>query len=58
MCQSAAGLRYFTIEVPSRRVLTGVAERLACNGIQFLESTGTLQTADPDGNRIVVICTE
>lgn len=54
----AAGLRYFTIEVTSRDAVTGVAERLACNGIQFLESTGTLQTADPDGNRIVVIHTE
>jgi catechol 2,3-dioxygenase len=58
MCVGAAGLNYFTIEVPSRDAVTGVAERLACNGIQFLESTGTLQTADPDGNRIVVVCTE
>nr|WP_235940209.1 VOC family protein [Bradyrhizobium hipponense] len=51
-----AGLKWFTISVPSPDVIEGVAGRLAAGGIRFLESTNAVQANDPDGNSIIVTC--
>lgn len=51
----AAGLRSFTIVVPSADVLAGVASRLSAMGVAVTSLPEGLETHDPSGNRIRVV---
>jgi catechol 2,3-dioxygenase len=48
----AAGLRYFTIELPTAASLAAVTARLQASGAGLAEVEGAIETADPAGNRL------
>lgn len=50
----SAGLRRFTIEVPSANDLAGVRARLEAAGAPLREEAGAIVTADPSGNPVHV----
>ena len=50
----AAGLRWFTINVPDAGTLEGVTARLEAAGAPVLPIEGGIETQDPSGNRIRV----
>ncbi|MGD9739323.1 MAG: VOC family protein [Bauldia sp.] len=47
-----AGLRWFTIEVPSQADLDAMKDRLAGAGAPLGEDAGVVETVDPAGNRV------
>ena len=47
-----AGLRQFTVEVPTAADLEGVAERLAEAGVAIAFEGGELEASDPSSNRV------
>ena len=51
----AAGLRWFTINVPDAATLEGVTARLEAAGAPVLPIEGGIETQDPSGNRIRVL---
>jgi catechol 2,3-dioxygenase len=50
--EEAAGLRHFTIELPSERDLEETAERLGRGGLRVTEAPGGFFVRDPSANRI------
>jgi catechol 2,3-dioxygenase len=50
-----AGLRWFTIVVPSSEALAGVTERLAARRIETAAVENGVETRDPFGNRLRIV---
>jgi catechol 2,3-dioxygenase len=51
----AAGLRFFTIEVPDEATLSAVRGRLERLNAPIADIAGGIETADPSGNRVRVV---
>ena len=51
----AAGLRWFTINLPDRQTLDQVRERLGALGVEVAEAEDGLRVRDPAGNLVRVL---
>jgi catechol 2,3-dioxygenase len=49
----SAGLRRFTVELPTRRDLDDVVNRLEHGGVRLAEEAGGLAATDPSTNRVL-----
>ncbi|HKW71584.1 MAG TPA: VOC family protein, partial [Candidatus Dormibacteraeota bacterium] len=49
----SAGLRRFTVELPTRRDLDDVINRLERGEVRLTEEAGGLATVDPSSNRVL-----
>ena len=49
---NSAGLRHFTIEVPTRRDLESLIGRLDRDGLRVAEAPGAFEAKDPSANNV------